>query len=125
MLHPASALPELLPRADVLFLALPYTDDTRGIIGTAELALLPRSAILINIGRGGLVDERALYEALRDKMIAGAGIDTWYRYPEDEAARAQTRPGEFPFHELDNLVMSPHRGGALRRDGAPAGRASG
>jgi phosphoglycerate dehydrogenase-like enzyme len=110
-LHPASALQDLLPRADVLFVALPYTHETDGLIGAAELALLPRSAILINVGRGHIIDERSLYEALRDKRLAAAAIDTWYEYPKSEGERERTFPGTWPFHELDNVVMSPHRGG--------------
>ncbi|MFG0327617.1 MAG: 2-hydroxyacid dehydrogenase [Phycisphaerales bacterium JB037] len=110
-LHPMVALSDLLPRADVLFLALPRTEATQGVIGRTQLAQLPPHAILINIGRGGLVEERALFEALRDRTIAGAGIDTWYQYPPDEAARPRTLPSELPFHELDNVVLSPHRAG--------------
>ena len=111
--HPPDALHALLPQADVLFVTLPLTDVTRGMIGPDELAHLPRTAILVNIARGAIVDERALYEALKDQRLAGAGIDVWYRYPASEESRAETPPSEFPFHELENVVMSPHRGGAF------------
>ena len=102
----------LLPRADVLIVTLPLSASTRGLIGADELALLPPHALLVNIGRGDVVDEGALYEALRDRRLAAAGIDVWYRYPEAEDDRAATFPSSYPFHELDNVVMSPHHGGA-------------
>ena len=102
----------LLPRADVLIVTLPLSASTRGLIGAHELALLPPHALLVNIGRGDVVDEGALYEALRSRRLAAAGLDVWYRYPENEDDRAATFPSAFPFHELDNVVMSPHHGGA-------------
>ncbi|MEQ1822253.1 MAG: NAD(P)-dependent oxidoreductase [Fimbriimonadaceae bacterium] len=112
-----------LREADVLVLALPHTSQTSGMIGPAELALLKPGAILINIARAGLVDEEALYFALKEGRLRAAGLDVWYRYPESDAAKGymgyaaisdsarSTPPSTFPFHELDNVVMSPHRGG--------------
>jgi phosphoglycerate dehydrogenase-like enzyme len=82
------------------------------LIGAAELALLPAPGVLVNIGRGRIVDEAALYGALRDGRLSAAGLDVWYSYPPDEAARAHWPPSAYPFHELDNVIMSPHRGGA-------------
>jgi phosphoglycerate dehydrogenase-like enzyme len=104
-------LHNLLPRANVLIICLPLTPETTGLIAARELALLPPDAILVNIGRGPIVDEAALYQALRDGTLAAAGLDVWYNYPADQAARAHTPPSDFPFHELDNVVMSPHRAG--------------
>ena len=66
--------------------------------------------MLVNIGRGLIVDQAALYAALRDGRLHSAGLDVWYNYPEDKEARSNTSPADFPFHELDNVVMSPHRG---------------
>jgi phosphoglycerate dehydrogenase-like enzyme len=111
-IHPADALPELLPRANFLLVCLPHTPETEGVIGEKELALLPEKAILVNIGRGKVVQEEALYNALKDGTLHAAGIDVWYNYPPDEEAWPNTDPANFPFRELDNLVMSPHRGGA-------------
>lgn len=108
------ALESLLPDVDVLIVTLPGTEETRGMIGTAEIALLPEDAVLVNVGRGDVIDQEALYRALENKQIAAAGIDVWYNYPEDEDARAYTPPADFPFHELDNVVMSPHRAGSVR-----------
>jgi phosphoglycerate dehydrogenase-like enzyme len=109
--EPLAALPQLLPQADVLLICLPHTPDTAGLIGAEELAQLPPGAVLVNIGRGPIVDEAALYHALREGTLYAAGLDVWYEYPGDEAARAHTHPSTYPFHELDNVVMSPHRAG--------------
>ena len=106
-------LPSLLPGADVLCVAAPLTPKTEGLIGSKELSAMPNHAVLVNVARGAIVDEQALYDALRTKRIAAAGIDTWYAYPRTEPERVGTPPSRFPFWELDNVVMSPHRGGAF------------
>jgi phosphoglycerate dehydrogenase-like enzyme len=105
--HPPAALHRLLPHADVLFITLPLTPQTRGMIDAAELKLLPPGAILVNVARGAIVDEGALYRALVDRRIS-AGLDVWYRYPDSEESRAHTLPSDFPFAGLDNVVMTPH-----------------
>ena len=110
--HPAGALLKLLPSADVVIVTLPLTDETTGRLGSDELALLPRHAVLVNVGRGPIVDEQALYEALRDGRLGAAGLDVWYQYPRTPEARASQPPSRFPFGELDNVVMSPHRAGS-------------
>lgn len=106
-----AALPDLLPRAHILIISLPQTPETEGLIGASELELLASPAILVNVGRGAIVDQKALYQSLCDGTLHAAGLDVWYNYPADEAARPQTPPADFPFHELDNVVLSPHRGG--------------
>lgn len=65
----------------------------------------------MNVARGPVVEEQALYEALRSGHLGGAGLDVWWRYPEGETDRALTLPSTFPFHELDSVVLSPHRAG--------------
>lgn len=110
-LYAVDALHDLLPQADVLLCLLPQTPETVGLLGARELALLPPHALLVNVGRGPVIDEEALYQTLRDRRIRGAGIDVWYTYPESDDKRGSTLPSRFPFHELDNVVMSPHRGG--------------
>lgn len=107
---PASQLRGLLPRADVLFLSLPLTDETKGMIGAAELALLPAGAILVNVSRGRIVDEKALYESLKGSRIR-AGLDVWYNYPASQESRACTPPSEYPIGDLHNVVMTPHLAG--------------
>ena len=103
------ALHHLLAQANVLIICLPHTPETAGLIGAAELALLQSPAVLVNIGRGSIVDQAALYDALRDGTLHAAGLDVWYNYPADEEARANTPPADYPFHKLENVVMSPHR----------------
>ncbi len=110
-IHPPEALHRLLPRANALIVCLPHTAATTGLIDAPALALLPRDAVLVNVGRGPIVEEAALYHALRDGTLHAAGLDVWYNYPSDEAARSHTRPSAYPFHELENVVMSPHRAG--------------
>jgi phosphoglycerate dehydrogenase-like enzyme len=112
------ALPALLPQAQVFIICVPGTPDTEGLIGEAELALLPDGAILVNVGRGYVVDEGALYRALKKRHLHAAGLDVWYNYPTrleshlmGEESYRNTPPSAYPFHELDNVVMSPHRAG--------------
>ena len=113
-LHGLDDLHHLLPIADALFIALPLTPETEGLVGREEIGSLPPSCVLVNIARGSIVGEEPLYLALKEERIAAAGIDVWYSYPRTLEARANTPPSRFPFHELDNVVMSPHRGGAFR-----------
>ena len=116
-IHPAAALPELLPRADALIVTLPLTPETEGLLGEAELALLPEGAVLVNVGRGTIVEQEALYEALHRRRLRAAGLDVWYNYPPDAESRTDTAPADYPFHELENVVMSPHRGGSTDETG--------
>ena len=99
-------LAELLPVVDVLSLHAPLTDDTRALIGTRELAAMKSSAVLVNTSRGGLVDEAALVEALRERRLAGAGLDVFAREP---------LPPDHPLATLDNVVLSPHAASFSRR----------
>jgi len=109
--YATSELSTLLPQANTIIITAPLTPETAGLIGEKELALLPRGSILVNVGRGLIVDEGALFSALKSGHLAAAGIDVWYQYPSDEASRSNTSPSQYPFHELDNVVLSPHRGG--------------
>lgn len=110
-IYAADKLHNLLQRADILIIALPATPETEGLIGAEEIALLPDQTILINVGRAVVVDQHALYDALTNGKLFGAGLDVWYHYPPDVEARTHTPPADVPFHELDNVVMSPHRAG--------------
>ena len=78
------------------------------MIGVRELGLVKPSAILINTCRGPVVDEDALYETLAGRMIAGAVLDVWYRYPREPRS---TPPASRPFHELLNVLTTPHVSG--------------
>ena len=103
-------LDELLPKTNVLIITIPGTDETRGMIGSEQLALMPDNSLLVNVGRGEVVDQHALYQALQNGKLHAAGIDVWYNYPEKDNDIKQ--PADVPIHELTNVVMSPHRGGA-------------
>jgi phosphoglycerate dehydrogenase-like enzyme len=116
---PVSTLGSLLPKTEVLFLCLPLTDETENLIGAEQLSLLPSNGVLVNVGRAEVVNEKALYEALKNRTIKAAGLDVWYQYPSktEPSARAHTLPSTYPFHELDNVVLSPHvAGGHLGAD---------
>ncbi|MBS1250380.1 MAG: D-3-phosphoglycerate dehydrogenase [Chloroflexi bacterium] len=84
------------------------------MIGAEELALLPEQAVLVNVSRGPIVEQGPLYEALKTGKLYGAGLDVWYNYPHAEEERENTPPADYPFHELENVVMSPHRGGSTQ-----------
>lgn len=118
VLHARHELHACLALADVLVVTVPLTPETEGSIGARELALVPRGALLVNVSRGAVVDEEALFEALRTGHLGAAGLDVWYRYPDSESARTSTPPSRFPFGELGNVVMSPHRGGNMDRGAA-------
>ena len=92
---------EVVKRADVLSIHAPLNDETRNMIGREEFASMKPSAILINCARGGVVDERALAQALREGMIAGAGVDVLSAEPprEDNPLLATDVP---------NLILTPH-----------------
>jgi len=105
-------LDQELAAADVLVIALPLTRATRGLIGARELALMKPAAILVNVGRAAIVDERALYEHLRDQPQFCAGLDAWWQEP-GPGAEFSTR---YPFFDLPNLIGSPHNSGVT--DGA-------
>ncbi len=108
-IRPLSSLREILPDADFLVVALPLTDETRGLIGREEIALLPSSAFLVNVARGPIVDETALFEALHSRVLAGAALDVWYAHPAPGATRGA--PSRLPFRELDHVIMTPHVSG--------------
>jgi phosphoglycerate dehydrogenase-like enzyme len=102
------ALNQVVRRADYLALTLPLAEATRGLLGEEELRMMKPTAVLINVARAEIVDEEALYRALSEGAIAGAVLDVWYRYP---AGPVPTLPARFPFHELPNVLMTPHVSG--------------
>lgn len=95
-----TTLNKLLSSADVISLHLPLGDETYHLISRAELALMKPSSILINTARGGVVDEEALFRALQEKRIAGAGLDVFENEP----------PLDSPLRSLDNVVLTYHTG---------------
>ena len=112
--EPMQNLSNCLAQAQVLMITCPLTEETRGLIGHKELHDMPPGGILVNVGRGAVVDQAALYQALTEGHLAAAGLDVWYNYPETEADRSHTPPADFPFQDLEQVIMSPHRGGLTR-----------
>jgi phosphoglycerate dehydrogenase-like enzyme len=92
-------LHEVLARSDYVVAAVPFTPESRGLIGKAEFEAMKPSAVLINIGRGPVVDERALVDALAGKRIRGAALDVFDVEP---------LPAGHPFYKLENVLLSPH-----------------
>lgn len=97
--YPPQSLHELLPRADALVVTLPLTDETAGMLDARAFELMKPEAILVNVGRGGVIDEQALVQALREKRLAGAALDVFATEP--PAATS-------PLWELPNVLLSPH-----------------
>ncbi|MEQ9640826.1 MAG: 2-hydroxyacid dehydrogenase [Alphaproteobacteria bacterium] len=102
------ALDEVLRQADGLLISAELGPQTRGLIGARELALLPPGAVLVNVARAEIVDQQALYAALKGGQLGGAALDVWYRYP---TGPGPTSPADLPFHELPNVLMTPHASG--------------
>jgi len=105
-----------LKETNILIVAVPQTKDTIGMIGEKELKLLGPEGFLVNVSRGIVIDEEALYNALASKTISGAAIDVWYEYKPEPDEEGRKFPTRFPFHELDNVVLSPHRGASPMDD---------
>jgi len=106
-------LDELLRRADFVSINCPLDEGTRGMIGAREFALMQPHAYFITTARGFIHDEAALLEALRNKLIAGAGLDVWAKEPP---------PPDHPLLEFDNVLASPHTAGVTREARANMGR---
>jgi D-3-phosphoglycerate dehydrogenase len=106
-------LDDLLRRADFVSINCPLTKDNRGMIGAREFALMRPHAYFITTARGFIHDEAALLDALRDKKIAGAGLDVWSKEPP---------PPDHPLLQFDNVLASPHTAGVTREARANMGR---
>ena len=97
-----ASLHELLPQVDLLSLHIPMRESNRHIIGAKEIALMKPKAILINVSRGGLIDESALFESLKKGHLFGAGLDVFEIEPP---------PPDYPLLSLENVVATPHAAG--------------
>ncbi len=109
-LVPIDRVRPLVESSDFIILSLPLTPESEGLVDSTFISWKKPTSIIVNISRGPIIDERALYEALRQDRIRGAGIDVWWRYPPKWGARA-VPPSDIPFQDLDNVVVSPHRAG--------------
>ena len=105
-LYPVEALCSMLKECDYVFITVPLTEKTRGLIGAPQLEALKPDAILVDISRGGVVEEKALVKALEEGKLAGAAIDVFSEEP---------LPTDSPFWELDNVLISPHVAGFSKR----------
>lgn len=101
-----NSLDTLFQKSDVIFNVLPLTPETKHLINSKNIAAL-RGKYIISVGRGETIHEEALYNALKDNVAAGAALDVWYKYPGKETKPVM--PANFPFWELLNVVMSPHK----------------
>jgi phosphoglycerate dehydrogenase-like enzyme len=90
---------DMLSRCDYIVVAAPLNAETRGLIGPAEFSALKKTAVVINVGRGPVIDERAMIEALSENRIKGAALDVFDEEP---------LPKGHPFYKLENVLLSPH-----------------
>lgn len=96
---------------ELLFVALPLTPSTKGLF-SKELLMSARGKFLVNVGRGEVIDEEGLYLSLRDGILMGAAIDTWYVYPQGGSTHGE--PSRFPINHLKNVILSPHVAGSAK-----------
>ncbi len=106
-LYKPEKLPQVLSRSEYLILIAPHTPETEKMISAKELAMLPKGALLINIGRGALIDEPALVEALQSGHLRGAGLDVFETEP---------LPVSSPLWSMENVMVSPHSGSTSDRE---------
>jgi phosphoglycerate dehydrogenase-like enzyme len=105
--HGPEALAELAGGADAMVVSLPHTEETEGLVDRSVIERLPPGCIFVNLGRGGVVDEPALIEALRDRRIAGAVLDVFATEP---------LPPDSPLWELPNVLVTPHAAALSARE---------
>ena len=100
-------LEALVDESDIVFVTTPLNAHTKGAF---DKNILKRFSdkYLINVGRGAVIDEKALYDALKNQTLRGFASDVWYQYPKDEE---KTMPSHFPIESFDNVLLSPHCGG--------------
>lgn len=101
-------LEKVIKESDFIVVAVPLTKETSGLIGEKELKLM-KGKYLINISRGVVIDEEALFKSLKEGNITGAAIDTWYQYPSLE--QKEMLPSKYDYQKLNNVVISPHTAG--------------
>ncbi|HEY4472562.1 MAG TPA: 2-hydroxyacid dehydrogenase [Stellaceae bacterium] len=107
--YPLTALDDMLPLCNTVAICTAFGPETERLFDARRLALMKPTAFLVNIARGAIIDEDALYAALRDRKIGGAAIDVWWQYP--DPAAPERRGSRHPFHELPNVIMTPHCSG--------------
>ncbi len=104
--YPLARIDEFLAECDFVVIAAALAPETERLVDAQRIAMMKPSAVLVNVGRGHIVDEDALYAALKEKRLRGATLDVWYAYPSRD--NLSIAPSKHPFHELDNVWMTPH-----------------
>jgi phosphoglycerate dehydrogenase-like enzyme len=105
-LYDLGEIDAFLAECDFVVVAAALAPETERLIDAGRFAAMKPSAVLVNVGRGAIVDEDALYAALKEKRIRGATLDVWYAYPSKD--NLTIAPSKHPFHDLDNVWMTPH-----------------
>ncbi len=108
--YPLDRLAAFCASADFIVCCLPHLPSTTGLLGDEAFSAMRPQAVVINVGRGPVIDEDALYTALSTKRIGGAVIDTWYVYP-PAGTSSGVFPAHRPFHQLANVTLTPHMSG--------------
>jgi phosphoglycerate dehydrogenase-like enzyme len=104
--YPLARIEEFLAKCDYVVIAAALAPETERLFGAKQFAAMKPAAVLVNVGRGQICDEDALWTALKEKRIRGATLDVWYAYPRQDDMTVA--PSRHPFHELDNVWMTPH-----------------
>jgi len=105
----AHEIDKLVAWSDAVVVCCELSPQTQGLLDSRRFGLMKPTAVLVNVARGAIVVEDDLYEALRSRRIAAAALDVWYNYP--HRSQEQAQPSARPFHELDNVLMTPHCSG--------------
>ncbi len=109
-------LNNFLKIVDILIVAVPSTQANKHLLNEKNMSLLQKHCLLLNVGRGDVIEEKALFNVLKQEKITGAAIDVWYNYRPEADESDKKYPYNFPFHELENIVLSPHRAASPMND---------
>ncbi|MBF96830.1 MAG: Glycerate dehydrogenase [Alphaproteobacteria bacterium MarineAlpha9_Bin4] len=102
-----SDLNKYINELDYIILCCPLNKSTQNLINEDNLKLMKKNSVIINIARGDIINEKDFYEALKNNIIGGGIIDTWYRYPLNKN-KLKFKPSKYNFHTLKNVIMTPH-----------------
>lgn len=107
---PISQLTEMAANCDILIVTVALTPETEGLVGRDVLGALPQGSVLVNVARGPIVEEDALYDMMKAGHLSGAILDVWWRYPET-AADTEMRPSRHDFTRFPGVIVTPHISG--------------
>jgi lactate dehydrogenase-like 2-hydroxyacid dehydrogenase len=103
----SEGLKKNVSQLDYLIVACPLNKNTKNLVNSSILNAMKHSSVIVNIARGGIINEKDLYNALKEKKIGGAIIDTWFKYPTNKDQNG-FNPSKFNFNKMKNVIMSPH-----------------